>query len=277
MPPRPLTPPHPLFSARPANAGFDLAAVKEEFDRSGFVVLEGVLNAALPSLTGDLHRLVELQSVRNVLSGGWPEDIPTSDRSALGLPPLFHPGHGGASQPRTAPWLSRDLIANPTVEVVVSTIIGPGAALVSLSGNTAFPGCGTQYLHVDSTWRHKSEAAAVLAGQPWPLPTTSVVVNWGTEEMSTANGATELWPGSHNDPSWAHHDRSNDNRNPNHGQLEMECPDEVAACVLFLHATVFWIRLQTTATAVYGPMTEASFAFIAMPVGRQTLQFMDFN
>ena len=225
-----MQPAHPLFAPQPG-AGWDLEAIKTEFDRSGFVVLEDALTAALPTLTGDLRRLVDLQSVQNVLSGAWPEDIPTSDRSAQGLPPLFHPGHGGATQPRTAPWLIRDLIANPTVEAVVSTIIGPGAALVSLSGNTAFPGCGTQYLHVDSTWRHKSEAAAALAGQPWPLPTTSVVVNWSTEEMSAANGATELWPGSHNDPSWARHDRSNENPNPNHGQLEMECPNKVAACV----------------------------------------------
>ena len=230
MPMKPAAPPHPLFRVQP-DSGFDLDAIKAEFDHSGFVVLEGVLSAVLPSLTGDLHRLVELQSVQNVLSGGWPEDIPTSDRSAQGLPPRFHPGHGGATQPRTAPWLSRDLIANPIVEAVVSKIIGPGAALVSLSGNTAFPGCGTQYLHVDSTWRHKTEAAAASAGQPWPIPTTSVVVNWGTAEMSAANGATELWPGSHNDPSWARHDRSDSNPYPNHGQLEMECPKEVATCV----------------------------------------------
>eukprot|EP01052_Picozoa_sp_SAG31_P020876 SAG31_NODE_1589_length_7816_cov_5.732279_2_plen_235_part_00 len=228
--------PHPLFRARQpdgaAAAGqLDLDAVAAEFERSGFVVLEGVLDAALPILTDDLRRLVELRSVQSVLSGAWAEDIPTSDRSADGLPPLCHPGHGGATQPRTAPWLSRDLIANPTVEAVVSRIIGPGAALVSLSGNTAFPGCGTQYLHVDSTWRYKSESAAALAGYPWPLATTSVVVNWGTAEMSTANGATELWPGSHNDPSWARHDRSDSNPHPNYGQLEMECPKEVAACV----------------------------------------------
>ena len=186
--------PHPLFQPLPG-AGFDLAAVRQEFDRSGFVVLDGVLSApsVLAMLKGDLRTLVELQAVENVLGGAWPDDIPTSDRSAEGLPPLFHPGHGGASQPRTTPWLTRDLIAHPAVEAVVEELIGgPGAALVSLSGNTAFPGCGTQYLHVVSTWRHKSESAAAAAGQPWPLPTTSIVVNFGTGDQSAANGSTEL-------------------------------------------------------------------------------------
>ena len=134
------SPPHPLFAAAPDGGGFDLGAIVAEFESSGFVVLLDVFGSeAREALSGDLRTLVELQSVGNVLGGAWPEDIPSSDRSAENLPPLFHPGHGGATMPRCAPWLTRDLIANPAWEAVVAQVIGAGAALVSTSGNTAFP------------------------------------------------------------------------------------------------------------------------------------------
>ena len=160
-----------------------------------------IRDTALAALhSADLTNLVHLQSVGSILDGGWPEDA--GDRSPRVI------GHGGAALPRTAPWLSAQLVANPAVESAVEALLGPGCRLTSLAGNTALPGSGPQRLHVDAIWRHRSEAEARQAGQPWPLPTTSVVVNFSGVDQSSLNGATEVWPGSHNDVRWSVHSQS---------------------------------------------------------------------
>ena len=194
----------------PTAAGtFDLPAIRREFDASGLVILHDVIE---PAAFEGLQTMVDLQCVRSVLEGAWPEDLATNERWQQGLPPAsFTPGHGGADWPRTTPWLSPALIANPAVEAVVEALLGPGCRLTGLSGNTAMPGSGLQYLHVDTL---------ALPTEP---KTTHVVVNFSCGPYGPANGATELWQGSHNDPSWDSHRRADDM------QLEQHCHEAVVA------------------------------------------------
>ena len=202
--------PGSMAAFAPTQAGtFDLPAIRREFDASGLVVLHDVIE---PAAFEGLQTMVDVQCVRSVLEGAWPEDLATNERWQQGLPPAsFTPGHGGADWPRTTPWLSPALIANPAVEAVVEALLGPGCRLTGLSGNTAMPGSGLQYLHVDTL---------ALPTEP---KTTHVVVNFSCGPYGPANGATELWQGSHNDPSWDSHRRADDM------QLEQHCHEAVVA------------------------------------------------
>ena len=133
---------------------------------------------------------MHLQSVRAILDGGWADDGSVRNTAETRKGGTLVDGHGGAVLPRTKPWASAELLANPAIEETVEALLGPGCLLTSLSGNTCLPGCGFQRLHVDSIWRHRSAAEAQQAGQPWPLKTTSVVVNFSGSDQSPANGST---------------------------------------------------------------------------------------
>ena len=50
-------------------------------------------------------------------------------------------------------------------------------------------------LHGDGRWAFANPAEARAAGDPrWPHDPTQVVVNFGSEACTEANGATEIWP-----------------------------------------------------------------------------------
>jgi hypothetical protein len=97
----------------------------------------------------------------------------------------------------------------PAVEAVVEALLGPSCRLTWLSGNTAMLGSGLQYMHVDTL---------ALSTEP---KTSHVVVNFSCGPYGLANGAMELWQGSHNDPSWDSHRRADDM------QLEQHCHEAV--------------------------------------------------
>ena len=91
--------------------------------------------------------------------------------------------------PPFAPYLFTDIVSNPIVEHLSITLLGKGAFNGFYNGNTNAPGSTQQGLHMD-------------AGHLWPNlnpshPTVSVVVNIPTIEVTEAEGAIQLWPGTH--------------------------------------------------------------------------------
>ncbi len=101
----------------------------------------------------------------------------------------FQIGQLQQGPPPFAPYLFTDIVSNPIVEHLSITLLGEGAFNGFYNGNTNSPGSTQQGLHMD-------------AGHLWPNlnpshPTVSVVVNIPTIEVTEAEGAIELWPGTH--------------------------------------------------------------------------------
>ncbi len=98
-------------------------------------------------------------------------------------------GHLQQGPPPFAPYVFRDIVANPFAIQVTKAILGEGAYNRFYNGNANCPGSGTQPLHPDTPhlWPNMSTAH----------PTASLVVNVSLVDVSEENGATELWPGTH--------------------------------------------------------------------------------
>ena len=98
-------------------------------------------------------------------------------------------GHLQQGPPPFAPYVFRDIVANPFAIQVTKAVLGEGVYNRFYNGNANTPGSGTQPLHGDT-------------GHLWPNmtvahPTASVVVNVALVDVTEENGATELWPGTH--------------------------------------------------------------------------------
>ena len=98
-------------------------------------------------------------------------------------------GHLQQGPPPFAPYIFADVVANPFVVQVTRELLGEGLYNSFYNGNTNTPGSGLQPLHRDSNHLWPVQAVA--------HPTASVVVNISPMEVSEANGAVELWPGTH--------------------------------------------------------------------------------
>jgi ectoine hydroxylase-related dioxygenase (phytanoyl-CoA dioxygenase family) len=99
------------------------------------------------------------------------------------------PGHLQQGPPPFAPYVFPEIVANPFVIQVTKELLGEGVYNSFYNGNTNCPGSQKQPLHGDG--RHL-----------WPdmetaHPTAAVVVNICPQGASEANGAVELWPGTH--------------------------------------------------------------------------------
>jgi hypothetical protein len=110
---------------------------------------------------------------------------------AKDAPHNFVRGNVQQDPPPFAPFVFRDVVANPWVVQVTKAVLGAGVFNRSCSGNTNVPGSTLQPVHVDS-------------GQLWPNldeahPAAQLVVNIALDEVTEANGSIELWPGSHLD------------------------------------------------------------------------------
>ena len=100
-------------------------------------------------------------------------------------------GHLQQGPPPSAPYIFRDIVANPYVIQVTKAVLGEGLFNSFYSGNTNCPGSVTQPLHMDD--RHLWPDLRI------PHPTASVAVNIAPMDVTEENGSIELWPGSHLD------------------------------------------------------------------------------
>ncbi len=107
-------------------------------------------------------------------------------------------GHLQQGPPPFAPYIFKDIVANPFVVQVTKTLLGEGVYNNFYNGNTNCPGSGTQPLHRDGDhlWLNQKVAH----------PVSEVVVNISPQDTFEENGSVELWPGSHLDVSGRHID-----------------------------------------------------------------------
>ena len=98
-------------------------------------------------------------------------------------------GHLQQGPPPYAPYIFKDIVANPYVVQVTKALLGPGVYNNFYNGNTNSPGSTTQPLHRDGSHLWPDEEIA--------HPTAEVVVNISPQDTMAENGSVELWPGSH--------------------------------------------------------------------------------
>lgn len=98
-------------------------------------------------------------------------------------------GHLQQGPPPYAPYIFRDIVANPYVVQVTKSLLGAGLYNNFYNGNTNCPGSTTQPLHRDGSHLWPDEEVA--------HPTAEVVVNISPLDTTEENGSVELWPGSH--------------------------------------------------------------------------------
>ena len=140
----------------------------------GFVILAGAvapepLDALLECMTEDSQTLIAART-----KWGGPGSIK---------------GHLEHGAPPFAPYVFRDVVANPLAIQVTGAILGEGAYNSWYSGNANTPGSERQPLHRDGL--------PLWQDLPVAHPPSSLVVNIALVDVSEENGSTELWPGSH--------------------------------------------------------------------------------
>lgn len=146
----------------------------DALNTDGFVVLNDVvdhshLDALHEKMTEDLEKILALPVVpHNFVWGNVQQD-----------PPPF------------APYMFRDIIANPWVIQVTHAMLGDGMFNDYYSGNTNLPGSKLQPVHTDfgQLWDHLEVAP----------PPVRMAVNVALDDALEENGSIELWPGSHLD------------------------------------------------------------------------------
>ena len=98
-------------------------------------------------------------------------------------------GHLQQGPPPFADYVFAEVAMNARVTAVASALFRGRPQLTFYNGNTNYPGSVRQRLHMDG--RHNTAPNEPVA------PTAAVVVNIPPGGMDDANGAIELWPGSH--------------------------------------------------------------------------------
>ncbi len=98
-------------------------------------------------------------------------------------------GHLQQAPPPCAPYVFRDIVANPFAIQVTHSLLGDGMYNRFYNGNTNCPQSPMQPLHAD-------------ADHLWPdfeiaHPPASLIVNVTLVDVTEDNGSTELWPGTH--------------------------------------------------------------------------------
>jgi ectoine hydroxylase-related dioxygenase (phytanoyl-CoA dioxygenase family) len=176
-----MTSPTEVASSAEVSAGAlaqaKLARLLHFFERHGYAVLG---NAVPAQALAVLAPRMDADAARLAAGGG-------QDRGAFGN------GHLQLGPPRSAPWVRAEFVANPLIEQVAAAILGPSPFLSFYNGNCNSPGSGSQKLHRDSSpWGSAGEIESQRA--------TTINVNFSTRAIDRANGAVEIWPGSHRDP-----------------------------------------------------------------------------
>ncbi len=145
----------------------------QSLTEEGYVILRDVvdhdhLDMLLPRMTADSERLIAAEK--------W------GGAGRL-------PGHLQQAPPPCAPYVFRDIVANPFAIQVTHSLLGDGMYNRFYNGNTNCPQSPMQPLHAD-------------AGHLWPdfavaHPPASLIVNVTLVDVTEENGSTELWPGTH--------------------------------------------------------------------------------
>jgi len=146
----------------------------DALNTDGFVVLNNVVDHAHldilhKKMTEDLEKVLALPVVpHNFVWGNVQQD-----------PPPF------------APYMFRDVIANPWVIQVTHAMLGDGMFNDYYSGNTNLPGSKLQPAHTDfgQLWDNLEVAP----------PPARMAVNVALDDALEENGSIELWPGTHLD------------------------------------------------------------------------------
>ncbi len=169
-----------MFRIRPDDAerraqafgGSRLEEILEAMDRDGLVVLEEVVNPE------HVERLaVRMRADMDEVRGRRPIGEESSNESLP--PPLNHP------------WLFRDVCFNEFAIQVTHAVLGDGLYWNFYSSNTVHPReTRKQNIHQD--------ARPLFVGETdKPLPPHNLVINIPLTDFTEANGATEVWLGSH--------------------------------------------------------------------------------
>ena len=98
-------------------------------------------------------------------------------------------GHLQQKPPHHAPYIFRDIVANPFAIQVTKSVLGAGLFNAFYSGNTNLPDSEEQPLHRD--------ALPLWPAWPHAHPATTLVINISPIDIHPHNGSTEIWPGSH--------------------------------------------------------------------------------
>lgn len=137
----------------------------------GYVILENAVDTShldrlRTRMTRDSQRLLRLARL-----------FPSLFWSAAGA----RQGHLQQSVPRSGDLVFRDVVCNPFAHQVTSALLGARAfySFPTYSCNVNCPGSVDQDLHYD------------------PGPPGALVVNIALRDVSEADGAIEIWPGSH--------------------------------------------------------------------------------
>jgi hypothetical protein len=103
---------------------------------------------------------------------------------------LDKPGHVQHTPPPRAKYLHKEVLTPPVAMALLRDVIGP-VQLTLYTGNTMLPGTTEpQPVHWDEPqlWRDH------------PTPAFSLTINIPLVDVEVANGALEVWPGTHLDP-----------------------------------------------------------------------------
>jgi hypothetical protein len=106
-------------------------------------------------------------------------------------------GHLQQGPPPFAPYVFRDIVANPFAIQVTHAFLGDGMYNRFYNGNANCPGSGVQPLHADGAHLWPSQEVA--------HPPASLIINVCPIDTTEENGATELWPGTHRIPMNGQH------------------------------------------------------------------------
>jgi ectoine hydroxylase-related dioxygenase (phytanoyl-CoA dioxygenase family) len=150
-----------------------LAQAIEAIDRDGYLVLADVIEHDHLDL---LRERMNADSQTLIDAGKWGGAGSVEGHLQQGAPPF-------------APFIFRDVVANPFAIQVTHAVLGDGLYNRFYNGNANCPGSGTQPLHTDTPhlWQNVTTTH----------PPTTLIVNVSLMDVTVENGATELWPGTH--------------------------------------------------------------------------------
>ena len=162
-----------------------LASIIRDIQREGYAVVKNVV----PRETCSFLNESILEDVARVRASGCvtQHEVNTAH------------GHLQLGIRRYAPYVKQELVANAVVECVVAGVLGRDAWLGFYSGNINCPGSASQPLHFDRPFSWKTPDDASRDGESWPPPTTTLSCSVALQDITAANGATEIYPGTHSE------------------------------------------------------------------------------